>query len=196
MRRVPVTSAGSRWQLPLWYMVHQELLSSCITVSPIVSLMDVRQRGKSRSIKKRTFPGDQHRMAEAKPAINRPLSPHLSIYRMQINMFMSIVHRITGTANYVGMALFAAWLISAAMGPRQYARTNELLSHPIGLLVLFGYTWSVLHHMLGGVRHFIWDTGRGFSIPQVNLLSWLSLVLSLSLTVAVWALGLSLRGVI
>lgn len=115
---------------------------------------------------------------------------------MQINMLMSIVHRITGIANYLGTALLAAWLISAAMGPAAYASTNDLLGHPVGLLVLFGYTWSILHHMLGGMRHFIWDTGRGFSIPQVNLLSWLSLVLSLSLTALVWAAGLALRGML
>lgn len=135
-------------------------------------------------------------MANAKMATQRPLSPHLSIYRLQINMLMSIVHRITGAANYVGAALLAAWLISAAMGPSQYAAANALLGHPLGLLVLFGYTWSVLHHMLGGVRHLIWDTGRGFSIGQVNTLSWLSIILSLTLTAAVWAVGLSLRGVI
>jgi succinate dehydrogenase / fumarate reductase cytochrome b subunit len=115
---------------------------------------------------------------------------------MQINMVMSIVHRITGVANYFGFALLAAWLISAAMGPAAYARTNELLSNPVGLLVVFGYTWSILHHMLGGVRHFIWDMGRGFSIAQVNVLSWMSLVLSLALTVIVWTAGLALRGVI
>lgn len=135
-------------------------------------------------------------MADVKTAINRPLSPHISIYRLQINMVMSIVHRITGAANYLGTALLAAWLISAAMGPQQYAATNEVLGHPLGLLVLFGYTWSVLHHMLGGVRHFIWDFGNAFSIPQVNFLSWLTLVLSLTLTVLVWVVGLSLRGAI
>ncbi len=133
-------------------------------------------------------------MAPAKTATQRPLSPHLSIYRLQINMLMSIVHRITGAANYFGMVLLAAWLISAAMGPAQYAATNAVLGHPLGLLVLFGYTWSVLHHMMGGLRHLIWDTGRGFSIGQVNTLSWLSIILSLSLTVLVWAIGLSLRG--
>ena len=135
-------------------------------------------------------------MAEAKLARSRPLSPHLSIYRMQINMFMSIVHRITGAANYVGTLLLVAWLLSVALGPRQYAAVNDLLSHPIGLLVAFGYTWSVLHHMFGGMRHFVWDTGRGFSIEQVNRLSWLTILLSLATTVAIWAYALSSRGVI
>ena len=133
-------------------------------------------------------------MAQAKTATQRPLSPHISIYRLQINMLMSIVHRITGAANYFGLALLAAWLISAAMGPAAYGATNAILGHPLGLLVLFGFTWSVLHHMMGGLRHLIWDTGRGFSIGQVNALSWLSIILSLALTVLVWAIGLGLRG--
>src|SRR5262249_13737897 len=102
--------------------------------------------------------------------------------------------RITGAANYFGTLLLAAWLISAALGSRQYDSINALFGHPLGKLVLIGYTWSVIHHMLGGIRHFIWDTGRGFSIGQVNLLSWLTLIGSVTLTAAVWALGLSLRG--
>lgn len=135
-------------------------------------------------------------MADAKPAVNRPLSPHLSIYRLEINMLMSIVHRITGAANYFGTAFLAAWLMAAALGRKQYDQTNALLSHPIGMLLVFGYTWSVVHHLLGGVRHLVWDTGRGFAISQVNALSWLSIILSLLVTVAIWGVGLVLRGVI
>jgi succinate dehydrogenase / fumarate reductase cytochrome b subunit len=133
-------------------------------------------------------------MAEARQAIERPLSPHLSIYRRQINMMMSILHRITGGALYFGTLLLAAWLIAAAMGERQYESFAGLLRHPIGMLILFGYTWALVHHMLGGIRHLIWDTGRGFQIWQVNLLSWLSILLSVSLTLALWAVGLGLRG--
>lgn len=133
-------------------------------------------------------------MADAKPADPRPLSPHLSIYRVQINTVMSIVHRLTGAALYFGTLLLAAWLISAAMGESQLDRINALLGHPIGKLILFGYTWAILHHMLGGVRHFIWDTGRALTIPMVNFMSWLTIILSVALTLAVWAVGLSLRG--
>lgn len=135
-------------------------------------------------------------MANAKPAVNRPLSPHLSIYRMQINMVMSGLHRITGAANYFGSAFLAAWLIAAAMGPKQYAQVNGLLTHPIGMLLVFGYSWSVIHHMVGGIRHFIWDMGRGFSIANVNVLSWLTIIVSLIVTLGVWAIGLISRGVI
>jgi succinate dehydrogenase / fumarate reductase, cytochrome b subunit len=135
-------------------------------------------------------------MASAKPAGKRPLSPHLSIYRFQINMVMSILHRITGAANYFGTAFLAAWLMAAATGSKHYETANALLSHPIGMLLVFGYSWSVIHHMVGGVRHLIWDTGRGFSLPSVNAMSWLTIILSLALTALVWAVGLISRGVI
>jgi succinate dehydrogenase / fumarate reductase, cytochrome b subunit len=128
-------------------------------------------------------------MAETKQPVSRPLSPHLSVYRPLINMVMSIVHRITGSALYVGTLLLAAWLVAAASGEEQFARVNALFSHPLGKLVLFGYTWALLHHMLGGVRHLIWDTGRGLTIPQVNALSWFTIVGSIVLTLAIWAVA-------
>ena len=135
-------------------------------------------------------------MAEATRVIERPLSPHLSVYRVMINTVMSIVHRLTGAALYFGTLLLAAWLVAAAMGERQFTMVNSLFGHPLGQLVLFGYTWAIFHHMLGGLRHFIWDTGRGFAIWQINLLSWLTIIGSISLTLATWFIGLTLRGVL
>jgi succinate dehydrogenase / fumarate reductase cytochrome b subunit len=133
-------------------------------------------------------------MAEIKQMIDRPLSPHLTIYRLLINMVMSIVHRITGIANYVGTVLIAAWLVSAAMGPEAYDAVNALFGHPLGKLVLLGYSWSVIHHMLGGMRHLLWDTGRGLEIGAVNALSWLTIIGSLALTAALWIAGIAARG--
>ena len=133
-------------------------------------------------------------MAEATRVIERPLSPHISVYRVMINTVMSIVHRITGAALYFGTLLLAAWLVGAAMGERQFAMVNNLFGHPIGKLILFGYTWAIFQHMLGGLRHFLWDTGRGFQIWQVNTLSWLTIICSIALTLALWAVGLMLRG--
>ncbi|MDX2204630.1 MAG: succinate dehydrogenase, cytochrome b556 subunit [Hyphomicrobiaceae bacterium] len=135
-------------------------------------------------------------MADAKAAVTRPLSPHLSVYRFEINMLMSILHRITGAANYFGTAFLAAWLLAAAMGPKQFDSINALLGHPIGMLLVFGYSWSVIHHLVGGVRHLVWDTGRGFSIGEVNTLSWLTIILSLVLTAGLWVGGLAWRGAI
>jgi succinate dehydrogenase / fumarate reductase, cytochrome b subunit len=133
-------------------------------------------------------------MAEAKGAAQRPLSPHLQIYKPMINMVMSIFHRITGAALYLGTMLLAWWLIAVAQGEKYYSYVNDLLGHPLGKLILIGYTWALIHHMLGGIRHLYWDTGRGFNLSTINKLSWLTLVGSIVLTAAVWAVGLKLRG--
>jgi succinate dehydrogenase / fumarate reductase, cytochrome b subunit len=133
-------------------------------------------------------------MAETGESASRPLSPHLSVYRPHINMVMSILHRITGAALYFGTLLLAAWLIAAAGGEGHFALVNAFFAHPFGKLVLFAYSWALLHHMLGGLRHLLWDTGRGFSIGQVNALSWLTIIGSVLLTLALWAVGLTLRG--
>jgi succinate dehydrogenase / fumarate reductase cytochrome b subunit len=133
-------------------------------------------------------------MAESKHAVERPLSPHLGIYRMQINMAMSIVHRITGGALYFGTLLLAAWLIAAAMGEQAFALVSEAFAHPLGKLVLLGYTWALTHHMLGGIRHLIWDTGRAMQSRSADALCWLGIVGSLALTAALWAAGIALRG--
>ena len=119
----------------------------------------------------------------------RPLSPHLGIYRMQINMVMSIAHRITGGALYVGTLLLAAWLISAAMGELPFALVNDLFGHPLGKLVLLGYSWALIHHMLGGIRHLIWDTGRGFEQNEREGLALATIVGSVSLTLLLWIVG-------
>lgn len=133
-------------------------------------------------------------MAETKRTVERPISPHLGIYRMQITMLMSIVHRITGGALYFGTILLAAWLVSAAMGEHAFAQVNAILGHPLGKFVLFGYSWALLHHMLGGMRHLLWDTGRGLQPSTADILGWLTILGSLSLTVLLWWVGLLLRG--
>ena len=120
----------------------------------------------------------------------RPLSPHLQVYRPLINMMMSIVHRITGAALYGGTILLAAWLAAAAFSPDAFALLNGLFGTWFGKLVLIGFTWAVLHHLLGGVRHLIWDMGWGFDLKMVDILSWGSLVLSLALTAIIWGVAL------
>jgi succinate dehydrogenase / fumarate reductase cytochrome b subunit len=116
----------------------------------------------------------------------RPLSPHLQIYKMPINMVMSIVHRITGGALYVGTLLVAWVLIAAASGPDYFAYVTGLLGTWPGLFVLFGYTWALLHHLVGGIRHFVWDTGHGYELHTVDLLSWGTLAVSVTLTLLIW----------
>jgi len=119
----------------------------------------------------------------------RPLSPHLQIYRPMLTMMMSIVHRITGGALYVGTLLMAWWLISAASGPNAYATFEAFIGSFIGRVVLFGFTWALLHHMLGGIRHLIWDTLHGFQPAEREWLTVASLVGSIALTVVVWVVG-------
>jgi len=135
-------------------------------------------------------------MSQPKPSAGRPLSPHLGIYRMQINMLMSIVHRITGAALYFGTILLAAWLIATASGPDAFGVVNAAFGHPLGKLVLFGYSWALAHHMLGGMRHLLWDTGRALDIKSADTLAWLTLIGSVSLTALLWFAGLSMRGAI
>lgn len=116
----------------------------------------------------------------------RPLSPHLSIYRPIPTMVMSIAHRITGMVLYAGTLLVAWWLIAAAVGVQAYASAAWFLSSPLGLLILFGYTFALLHHMLGGIRHFIWDTGHGLEKHTARTLSIATLAGSVTLTLLLW----------
>ena len=124
----------------------------------------------------------------------RPLSPHLQVYSPLINMVMSILHRITGAALYFGTLLLAAWLISAASGRMYFDAVTGFVRSPIGLVILGGFTWALIHHALGGIRHFIWDTGRGFDLGTVNMMSWLSIILSLAITAAIWGYVFQARG--
>jgi len=123
------------------------------------------------------------------PQHSRPLSPHLQVYRPTLTMMMSIVHRMTGAALYFGMLLLAWWLIAAASGPNAYANVEWFMSSLIGRLILFGYTWALLHHLLGGVRHLIWDTIHGLEAPEREMLTLASLVGSIIFTLLLWIVG-------
>ncbi len=117
----------------------------------------------------------------------RPLSPHLQIYKTQITMVMSILHRITGVALYFGFALLTWWLVASAMGGNAINLANSVMGHWLGQLVLFGFTWALFNHMLGGFRHFIWDMGKGFSKAARFGFAWATLFGGLILTALVWA---------
>ncbi len=123
------------------------------------------------------------------PRRQRPLSPHLQIYRPMLTMMMSIVHRITGGALYFGTLLMAWWLISAASGPNAYATFEAFIGSLIGRVILFGFTWALLHHMLGGIRHLIWDTLHGFEPAEREWLTVAGLVGSVVLTLVIWVIG-------
>ena len=119
----------------------------------------------------------------------RPLSPHLTIYRPPITMTMSIIHRITGGALYFGTLLVAWWLIAASTSESYFDFVDGIFGSWIGRLILFGYTWALMHHMLGGVRHFIWDLGHGLGPGDRDRLAQANLIGSVVLTLALWILG-------
>ena len=133
-------------------------------------------------------------MADTNAPAARPLSPHLQIYRPMLTMMMSIVHRATGIVLYFGTIIVAWWILAAASGPNGYGRFEWFAGSIIGRLILFGYTWALIHHALGGVRHLIWDTGRGFGPSEREWLAAANLVGSIAITVVLWIIGLLALG--
>jgi succinate dehydrogenase / fumarate reductase cytochrome b subunit len=123
----------------------------------------------------------------------RPLSPHLFIYKPIPTMVMSIMHRITGAALYFGTVLVAWWLIAAASGEAYFECVNWFFGTLIGRLVLFGYTWALMHHMIGGLRHFVWDLGHGYEKHLSTKIAVAMPVVSVVLTVAIWVAGYMAR---
>ena len=128
-------------------------------------------------------------MAETKASPERPLSPHLFIYKPMLTMMMSIAHRITGAALYFGTLLVAWWLIAAASSPKAYAGIGSFMNSFFRRLVLLGSTWALMHNMLGGIRHLIRDTGHGYGPHEREWLAVASLVGSISLTIIIWVIG-------
>ena len=116
----------------------------------------------------------------------RPLSPHLSIYRWPITMTMSILHRATGVAMSVGFIVLAGWLFDAAMGAETYAAMLSYLDTMLGKLLLMGWSFAFFFHLSNGVRHLIWDSGRGFEIATANASAWFVLLLAIVLTALFW----------
>ncbi len=124
----------------------------------------------------------------------RPLSPHIQIYRWTLTMFLSILHRATGVALYAGTLLLVWWLMAAATGPEAFAVFQGVAGSWIGRLVLFGYTWALFHHMFGGIKHFIWDTGAGFELSAVEWISRGATVIPILLTLISWVLAYKFMG--
>ncbi|MFT4278656.1 MAG: succinate dehydrogenase, cytochrome b556 subunit [Rhodopseudomonas sp.] len=124
--------------------------------------------------------------------MERPLSPHMQAYRWSLTMTMSIVHRATGIALYSGTLLLAWWLIACAAGPAAYANVQAFTGSWIGRLIVFGYTWALMHHLLSGVRHFVWDLGYGFKTADREWLTWAALIGGIVLTVLLWVIAYSM----
>jgi len=116
----------------------------------------------------------------------RPLSPHLSIYRWPITMTLSILHRVTGVAMTAGLVLLTAWLVNAAAGAAEYEQFAAAMSTLVGRLVLIGWSFSFFYHLANGIRHLVWDTGRGFEKHQANASAWLVIIAAVLITAGFW----------
>jgi succinate dehydrogenase / fumarate reductase, cytochrome b subunit len=136
-------------------------------------------------------------MAEPTPSTAplrpRPLSPHLQVYTPMLTMMMSIAHRITGIALYVGTLMLAWFLIATAAGPGAFATFAWFAHSIIGQVVLLGFTFSLFHHLLGGLRHSLWDAGIGMDHPEREYLAQGTIIGSVALTVLVWVIGFIVR---
>ena len=122
-----------------------------------------------------------------------PLSPHLQIYRWQISSLLSIIHRITGILNLLGLIFISAWISSAGIGENLFEYFSVFLKSFIGKFILIGFTWSISYHLLSGIRHFFWDLGYGYEIKTANISGIIVIASSLLLTVFLWLIG---RGLI
>jgi succinate dehydrogenase / fumarate reductase cytochrome b subunit len=111
-----------------------------------------------------------------------------------LTMLMSIAHRISGVGNAVGFLLLAWWLVAISLGPDAYAQVSAFFGSIFGRLLLFLFSWSLIHHMLGGIRHLIWDTGAGLDKVSIEVFAWATIIGSITLTVLVWMFGYWLRG--
>lgn len=116
---------------------------------------------------------------------NRPLSPHLTIYRPQLTSITSIFARITGVALLGAAFLVVWWFLGAAAGPEYFAFVNGLMTSIVGDIVMFAALWAVCYHFLSGLRHLYWDTGRGFDIAFAEKMAWGVIIGSGVLTVLI-----------
>ena len=126
--------------------------------------------------------------------VERPISPHLQVYKPQLTSVLSILHRVTGVGLGVGTLLLAWWLVAAAYGPDQFDTAQAFIASWFGRLLLFGFTFSLFYHLCNGIRHLFWDAGWGFELKTVYTSGWLVVIASLGLTVVSWIAGYASGG--
>ena len=120
------------------------------------------------------------------PTRVRPTSPHLEIYRWEIGMSLSILHRITGGLLALGLIELAYWFVSLAQGPDAYGTATGIIGNPFGVIVLIGFTFAFLFHLMNGVRHLVWDAGQGFEKGARRGGGWFVIVAAFVLTLGLW----------
>ncbi|RNF83185.1 succinate dehydrogenase, cytochrome b556 subunit [Montanilutibacter psychrotolerans] len=124
----------------------------------------------------------------------RPLSPHLQVYRPQVQMMTSIVHRATGVILALGSLLIVWALLALAAGPDAWAQFSACARSPLGFIVLFGWSWAFAYHLINGIRHLVQDAGYGYAIAAFVRSSWISVFGSLALTSLIWIVAMMQRG--
>ena len=122
-----------------------------------------------------------------------PLSPHLQIYRWHISSLLSITHRIAGVVNLISLILIFFWLVVLSFSENNYELFLLIINSFFGKFILIGFTWSMIFHVLSGIRHLFWDLGYGFEIKTANISGIIVIISSLVLTVIFWLLA---RGLI
>ena len=127
-------------------------------------------------------------MAEAQAPSKRPLSPHLQVYRLTLSMIMSGLHRITGLALCAGMIMLTWWLLAAAAGQNAYGTFEAFETSWIGRLILLGFSWAALHHLIGGLRYLVWDLGIWIENDEREWLIRANIVASIVCTVLLWTI--------
>lgn len=123
-------------------------------------------------------------------SVDRPLSPHLQVYRPQLTSVLSITHRATGIFLSLGSVFLAAWLISAAVGEEAFNCMNDMVGAWYGQLLLLGWTYALFFHLCNGIRHLVWDAGVGLEIKTAYVTGYVVVAVSMLLTLAVWACAL------
>ena len=124
----------------------------------------------------------------------RPLSPHLQIYRPQLTSVLSITHRATGIALLVGTLVLVYWLLAAASGAEAYGSAQQLLGSWLGRLVLLGFSFALFFHLCNGIRHLFWDAGLGFELKTAYASGNAVVIVSIAMTVLAWVLAYAMRG--
>jgi len=126
--------------------------------------------------------------------VERPLSPHLQIYKPQLTSVLSITHRATGLALSVGILFLIWFLAAAAWSDGAFALAREFWGSWLGLFCPFGWSFSLFYHLLNGIRHLAWDSGWGFELKTAYLTGWVVVAGSIALTLVAWIAGFCLRG--
>lgn len=134
--------------------------------------------------------GDERAMTTVpRGPADRPMSPHLQVWRWHVTMLTSILHRVTGVGLYAGALIVAVWAVALARGPDDYATVMGLLGSPLGRLVMLGMTLSVFYHLGNGIRHLVWDLGHGLDVPSANASAYGVFGFTLAATAAAWIIA-------